>query len=370
MQAIPFHMPATYKEEVARNFSAIFSRWRWVLHLLLWCVVGVLAQLTGQASFDHPFSVYFLTLMFCTIGFSYTFLLLVVPLCRFQKALHPVFWGMFADIVLWWVVLFVLRRRYYHFNLHDVPEIFQQQPALILGYSLGQMLIVGWSFFAIYYFIDLYDQQKGLNRYESAIADKLKAELALLQQQINPHFLFNTLNNIYLLVLKQDQASAAVIGRLKSLLDYMLNDCTQEQVLLDDEITFIKNYISLERLRIREKEATIDFQVKGNTSDIKIAPLLLINFVENAFKHGVKGGVGHANLDIELSVSGNKLEFIVRNSKQLLQDANTLSVKSVGGIGNVNVARRLQILYPGKHELNITETDREYISSLQLTIAQ
>lgn len=367
-QTTAIHLPGTYREEIVWNANTMFSRWRWLLHLLLWIVVGVLAQLTRQDSFGRPSSTYFLAAMFCTIGFCYTFLLLIMPLCRFRKKLHPLFWGMFADVILWWAILFKIRAHYYHFNLHSIPEIFQQKPGLILGYSLGHMLIAGWSFFAAYYFIDLYEQQKGLSRYEGAMADKLKAELALLQQQINPHFLFNTLNNIYLLILKQEKASALVIGRLKLLLHYMLYDCTQEEVLLDEEIAFIKNYISLEKLRIREKEANIDFQVKGDTRGIKIAPLLLINFIENAFKHGVKGGVGHAEVNIELVVSGNKLLFDVTNSKQLLQDVNAHAVKSVGGIGNVNVARRLQLLYPEKHELQVSETDRTYRTHLEIIV--
>lgn len=368
-QAISGQLPATYKEELVWNARAMFSRWRWSLHLMLWILVGTLIQLTGLDGFDRPFSAYFLSLMGCSAGFSYTFLLLISPLCRFWKKLHPIFWGIFIDVILWWAILFKIRAHYYHLNLHNVPGIFQQQPGLILGYSLGQMVMTAWCFFAAYYFIDLYDQQKGLNVYEDAMADKLKAELALLQQQINPHFLFNTLNNIYLLVLKQDQASAAVIGRLKALLHYMLYDCAQEQVLLDDEIAFLKNYISLEQLRIREKEATISFQIEGETQGIKLAPLLLINFVENAFKHGVKSGVGHTELAIHLSVTGNQLLFEVHNTKQLLQDVNALAVKSVGGIGNINVARRLQILYPGKHELDISETERAYTTRLRLALA-
>lgn len=368
-QTLSNHLPGTYKEELAWNAKSMFSGWRWLLHLVLWVVTGTLIQLTGLDGFDRPFSAYFLSLMACSAGFSYTFLLLIGPLCRFWKKLHPIFWGILIDTILWWAILFKIRAHYYHLHLHDIPEIFQQQPGLILGYSLGQMVMTAWCFFAAYYFIDLYDQQKGLNMYEAAMADKLKAELALLQQQINPHFLFNTLNNIYLLVLRQDQAAVAVISRLKSLLHYMLYDCTQEQVLLDDEIAFIKNYISLEQLRIRKTEATISFQAEGEIQGIKLAPLLLINFVENAFKHGVKGGVGHADVTIHLSVNDNQLLFEVHNTKQLLQDANALAVKSVGGIGNTNVARRLQILYPGKHELNVVETERSYTSRLRLVLA-
>lgn len=366
---VPFNQKKTLGKELGANLKAVFAQWRWLLHIAVWIILIVAVQTIGEFNFAKPFSGFFLSLVTCAAGFSYVFILLIVPLSYYFKRFWPIMAGVPINLFIWWAVLFIWRAHYYHIHAKGIPAIYIAKPGFILGYSLGQLIIMFWGFLACYYFIDLYYQQKNLTRYQNALTDKLKAELIFLQQQINPHFLFNTLNNIYLLLLKQNKDASIVINRLKALLQYMLNECTIDEVPLAGEVDFLKNYISLEQMRTHDREVNVDFVTDGDLNGKMIAPLLLINFVENAFKHGVKGGVGQASISILLKVDSNKLIFEVSNRKLLLQDTAQLAVKSASGIGIANVRRRLQILYPSRHELIITETNSTYNIHLNLTLA-
>src|SRR5215217_6060899 len=127
------------------------------------------------------------------------------------------------------------------------------------------------NFFSFYYFIDLYDQQKGLNRYQQVFTDKLQAETNFLKTQINPHFLFNTLNNIYSLTLSKSDDAPRITEQLKELISYMVNDCALDMVPLSGEINFLRNYIALEQLRNRQDNTIIELEIKGNTGGREIA---------------------------------------------------------------------------------------------------
>jgi len=211
------------------------------------------------------------------------------------------------------------------------------------------------SVFGIAFYFVRYSRYKELSEKEAQLQNR-QSELAFLRSQINPHFLFNNLNNIYSLVFyKSEQALAAIAG-LSELLRYMLYDTT-EAVALAVEVSYIDQYIALQQLRF-ETPPAVEFTKTGGMDGIVIAPLLFIPFVENAFKHGDAQAANW--LKIGIVVESGRLTFLCINKKS----ANIISPD--GGIGIDNVKRRLLLLYPGKHRLDITNDEDLFTVKLQL----
>ncbi|MDX8338515.1 histidine kinase [Draconibacterium sp. IB214405] len=196
---------------------------------------------------------------------------------------------------------------------------------------------------------------------------KLKeAELKLLKAQIHPHFLFNTLNNLYGLTMEKSDEAPDLVLRLSDILDYILYRCNEKRVLLFDEISNLQNYIAIEKLRYSEKlSITVDFP--DETDNLQIAPLLLLPFVENAFKHGVSNNPGTASVSISLKVQHTTMSFYITNSKNPLS-AQTDSYSK--GIGLKNVKKRLELLYPNKYDLKIDEKEDSFSVTLSLELAE
>jgi two-component system, LytTR family, sensor kinase len=193
----------------------------------------------------------------------------------------------------------------------------------------------------------------------------MQSELRFLKSQINPHFLFNTLNNLYALTLKKSDDAPQIVIKLSEMMRYMLYECNEKQVLLSKEIHYIRNYLDLERLR-QGKNVAINFEVIGRVSDQKIAPLMFIPFLENSFKHGLNNQISKGFVNIQLMVDDKNVHFFIENSKAEalpLQDH-----RRSGGIGLVNVHRRLNLLYPGNYELEIDDNPNTYAVNLNLKL--
>lgn len=193
--------------------------------------------------------------------------------------------------------------------------------------------------------------------------EKLNTEISLLRSQINPHFFFNTLNNIYSLAIIKSEETASSILKLSAIMRYVLTESDQNQVALSKEIEFVQNYINLQSVRLTEK-VQLQFDITGDTDSRQIAPLLLIPFVENAFKYGVST-VEPSAIRILLDVNEHGIDFRVTN--HIVRGARQSAVNT--GIGIVNVKRRLELLYPGKHQLTITEENQQYAVHLQIELA-
>lgn len=188
-------------------------------------------------------------------------------------------------------------------------------------------------------------------------AKQVQTELRLLKAQINPHFLFNTLNNLFGMARKQDPQTAAGIAGLSHLMRYMIYDSNVELINLEKEIQQINRLIELQKFRFtKDDDIQIDFAIHGEAVNVQIPPMLLIPFVENAFKHGISLAAP-SFVRIDLNVDENKLEFSVSNSKYSRSDTKD----DTGlGIGLQNVNRRLELLYPGKHELAICDGEKVF----------
>jgi LytS/YehU family sensor histidine kinase len=190
--------------------------------------------------------------------------------------------------------------------------------------------------------------------------EKLTTELSFLKSQINPHFLFNTLNNIYALALVKSDATADSVLKLSSIMRYVLDETKHDSVPLDKEIQFIKDYIELQKVRLTDK-VTIRFLTEGKTEEKQIAPLILIPFVENAFKYGISTKETSA-IVFELKADENTIDF---TSKNTIMPGDKEKNEQTG-IGLKNTQRRLELLYPEKHTLTISNENNRFIVHLTL----
>jgi len=189
---------------------------------------------------------------------------------------------------------------------------------------------------------------------------RLTAELAFLKSQINPHFLFNSLNSIYSLAYQKSDNTPGAILKLSEIMRYMLYESNDNKVALEKELQYLQNYIDLQKIRFG-KNAFIDFKIEGVVGDQRIVPLLLIAFIENAFKHGVANDAATA-IQLLIRIDATTLYFFIRNKKH----ANNRD--AVGGIGLSNVKRRLDLLYPRKYSLEIHDEIDTYTCELSLVL--
>lgn len=190
---------------------------------------------------------------------------------------------------------------------------------------------------------------------EEVSREKINAELQLLKAQVHPHFLFNTLNNIYSFTLNGSSKAPDIIKQLSGMLNYILNECNAALVPLEKELLMIQDYMALEKIRYGDA-LSMSLHIQGNAANKMISPLLLLPFVENSFKHGTSRMLAHPWVKLDMDIQDHSLEFKLSNNKP---DRNTdIPVKK--GIGLNNVKRRLQLIYPGTHSLSIIENDMSY----------
>jgi hypothetical protein len=242
-------------------------------------------------------------------------------------------------------------------------------PRFVSGVILASLLIV--AFVGLLRFVEDYFRHEA-ERKESE-NNQLTSELRFLRAQINPHFLFNTLNNLYYLAVNESPQTPEVIAKLSGMMRYMLYQSNHPTVPLKEEIGYMENYIELERMRLNE-DVPIAFEVREEDGDLagqlpnldgyRIAPLILITFLENAFKHGISnGGRGKSWITVQLTVNDGDLHYRVQNGKVSRAEK---TVPDASGIGLTNVRRRLALVYPDKHELAIRETEDTYTVDLHL----
>ncbi|MDD4107599.1 MAG: histidine kinase [Prolixibacteraceae bacterium] len=217
--------------------------------------------------------------------------------------------------------------------------------------ELRMVVITGIYSVLIRFMIKMFETQKLKNE---LIHQRQASELALLRSQINPHFLFNTLNNIYSLVYHKSAEAPEAVMKFSSIMRYVLYDAPSEKVLLEKEIEYLRSYIELQELRFK-KTGLVSLNIEGATEGITIAPMLLITFVENAFKHGCKNR--QPGIVITLKMENGDIRFEVCN--YINRNKKTLE-ELYSGIGLSNLKRRLELIYAGKYNLDINEDNDQF----------
>jgi len=200
------------------------------------------------------------------------------------------------------------------------------------------------------------------NRLKQTESEKLSAQIASLKSQINPHFLFNTLNNIYATAIDTSPKAADMIDKLSEMMRYTMKDTQQDFVWLEDELHYISNYIELQELRL-DRSVKLEYYGLEKVPALRIAPMLLIPFIENAFKHGVNS---EQKSRIKIEIAMNKTEFQLSVSNNKVKVQRDIAERS--GLGIENTKHRLNLIYPSKHLLVINDTEKEFFVSLHIDL--
>ncbi|WP_419212017.1 sensor histidine kinase [Maribacter sp. X9] len=336
-------------------------------HIIFWTIYFLFNTLRwGSLHNDYVYS-----LKTNLIGFpihmalSYFNLYYLMPLLVYNKRYLEYTLAIIASLFVMLILKFNLT--YYLISTNVMPEASEVVNSISLNYAIvtmfGELYVVSFAT-AIKITVDWLREHQKLHELETR---QLTSELRFLRSQVSPHFFFNTLNNIYSLTLeKSDKASESVL-KLSELMRYLLYAARRNKQDLQNEVQLIQNYLDLEKLRF-DDSLTINMNISGDVHGKKIAPMLLIPFVENSFKHGANKNIGAMTIKIDLIVENNILLFEISNPiPEKMTDYNLDDEE--GGIGLYNVKKRLELGYsPDEYELNISTTDNIFKVFLKLRV--
>lgn len=324
----------------------------WIFYLAFW----VLTTFDDASSFSLRFQNVGISLLFHA-AVSYFNLYVLIPTLLQKKQYVVYSFSLLLSITL---VCYPIIYALYLLNsdVANTDLVWSTRFFFIQAMGVSYTIIITT---ALKLFFDWFNKEKEAR--ELSILNR-ETELKYLKNQINPHFLFNSLNNLYSLSLKGSDKTPEVILKLSEILRYLLYESASDKVSLDKEIQYLKNFIEIESLRFGAR-ANIVFEEVGDFEDVKIEPMLLIPFVENAFKHGLGKKIDAGFIHVRAELTDDWFFFSVRNN--VLESKEVLLV-SDGGIGNENVRKRLNLLYPQKYELNQTNSDEQYHVQLKLKL--
>ncbi len=334
-----------------------FSK-RVVYHAIFWLVFLIAMVRTdgGELSLGYSIIIESINLLFFALIVYFNLFYLIPNYLNDKKFILYCILLVLSVLILTPIKIFVL-----YFLLSYFPGM---QNALILNQNLTFLstFIIAGSSTILKIISDWVRYQRDRRELQT---QTMQSELKFLKSQINPHFLFNTLNNLYALTLKKSDKAPEIVIKLSEMMRYMLYECNEKRVLLSKEVSYIRNYLDLERLR-QGKNVQIDFTVKGNVTNQKIAPLMFIPFLENSFKHGLNNQISQGFVNIEMEVSEGSVDFYIENSKA--EKLPAIEHRRSGGIGLVNVRRRLNLLYPNHYNLDIKDNPNTYAVNLKLDL--
>jgi hypothetical protein len=331
----------------------------WVYHLIFWLMV-LIPQAVGSTSVLRISTSLYLVNMLVKVG-----VVLVIIYGNFS-ILIPFFfktkrWLAYYTGLLVLLGIFMLQS--YFWGAYMAKQLQYTDDfgleAWFYFFDFGRNIVIS---FLLYGLREKFHQEKQMDQIQ---VEKLTTEINYLKAQINPHFLFNTLNNLYGMALQKSDKTPEVIMRLSKMMDYMLYDSDDAKVYLVKDIENLENYISLERIR-QGNNARINYTKEGVAEEQKIVPLLFLPLVENGFKHGVNELIKGAFLDVHLSITASSATILVKNN---FKPKTTDMEEKRAGIGLANLWRRLELFYPGKHLLSINQAGDAYEAQLTIHFA-
>jgi len=343
---------------MGRYLKIAFSRLakdRILQHVLFWCLSFLILMNVLKVSAE----VKRIDLVYTAV-FHIPIVLVVYLNLRF---LFPLFWE---------------QKRYFTYAVSVIGlAALGSEFYLILFDSWIDYIFMGYYFIAYYSFWDislyfaiymlatsLLRLARGWFRVQELENEKTLSELKALKSQVNPHFLFNSLNSIYSLARKESKEVPHKIVQLSDLMRHIIYDSDVDFISLEKEVEMVRNYIDMQNLRTQRNEK-IEFETEGAIKGKKIAPLIFLPFVENSFKHGLKSGAKNAFVKIRLEVSGKVLHFEIENSKGKPSELSNTKYK---GIGIENVRKRLELIYPEQHTLKISNNEQTFKVLLQVQL--
>jgi len=333
------------------------KRWQIFWHVFIWILIvdffGYLIYINAKLSAAQM--LVYLTYSIIDIGLFYVNYLVLIP-----RFLNKKLYSKYVVAILTTLVVFGVGK--YGLGLFLKPYVLMHGKVEIgfgeffLSTTVTNIIFLLLSA-ALKFTVDWFLNERIQRDLEN---QRLSAELAFLKSQINPHFLFNSLNSIYSLAYQRSATTPDAILKLSEIMRYMLYDCNDNKVDLSKELQYLQNYIDLQKIRFSDK-AYIDYKVEGKIVNQQIVPLLLIAFIENAFKHGVANDP-LTPIRLLIDVDDEHLHFYMQNKK------HTNNRDASGGIGLNNVKRRLNLLYPNKYNLDIRDEADTYTVELSLVL--
>ncbi|MGM0620187.1 MAG: sensor histidine kinase [Bacteroidota bacterium] len=342
---------------------------RFFLHILFWLAVYLFfIVFFGRSSRDYSVTIIFVSMLLpLSIATTYFLNYFLIPRYLFTKKYGKfVLFVFYTFVVSIWLEVFISLGV---FTLITNYQADQMNPSsfdgLLLMVGLYFTIIIAVVIKLVRRSFQIQKKNTELDKRRFQIELKLKeAELKLLKAQVHPHFLFNTLNNLYGLTLEKSDEAPKLVLQLSEILDYILYRCDEKLVSLDEELSNLKNYIEIEKIRYSGKlNLSTDFPEE--TSNLKIAPLILLPFVENAFKHGVSHFPGVAFVNIKITLVETNLFFKIINSKNPVTNNQAEHIK---GVGLKNVRKRLDLIYPEKYMLKIDKPEETFSVNLTLQL--
>jgi two-component system, LytTR family, sensor kinase len=343
------------------SFSGLFKR-RWVTHTVFWLLYYLFYTLIVVFGIYqvNDLTFYFQLILFFPLDIALVYLNFYVLIPHLLKAGKYLYYGLSLVVALLASASLnlLVKEMYAHFG----SRIFAMTSAFnfinLTGAMLERVYLLGLTT-AIKLSKDWIQSQQLLKEREMQY---LATELNFLKSQIQPHFFFNTLNNLYSLTLKKSDQAPEIVLKLSDLMSYMLYESNTPKVSLQKEIAYLQNYLDLEKLRFGGR-LTVSLEIEGPIERVIVPPMLLILFIENSFKHGLKDNIHKINIDIVLRAEREFLFFSIKNP--VSPDRGPMGPP---GIGLKNAKRRLEILYGGNYSLDIVEKDMEYTVSLKIPL--
>ncbi|MBA4850889.1 sensor histidine kinase [Emticicia sp. BO119] len=329
-----------------------------IYHLWIWLLLIVPRGIGSMYIVKNSLWLYLLNLLLqngLLLLLIYINLLYLIPRLYEHKRYKP-----FFTILAGLTILHVISVHFLNEFVYNKMGFNEERNTLIeipfYFFNTAQYLVIS---FLLYGLQERFRQKKQISEMQ---VEKLNTEMNYLKAQINPHFLFNTLNNLYALSLEKSDKAPETILMLSKMMDYMLYETSESKVSLKKEIENIENYIGLERIR-QGNQAKINFLLKGDISDQKIVPLILLPLIENAFKHGVNQLIYGAYISIILTINKENLELSVENNYK------TNETHKSHGIGLINLNKQLALFYKDTHKLLIQKDTNLYKALLTLDLS-
>lgn len=334
---------------------------RALTHTLFWLTLFFIAPITSDGSIKNTWEAFIFRGVALPMKIIPTYFLVYYLIPRFfQKKKYILFSIYFAISAVFFTIIYRFN------NIHiaetlaglDEPKESLLQIIYELKFTMSTYFLRTYFYAALFMSLKAFKDGEIKKRQIVALEkEKAKTELNFLKAQIHPHFLFNTLNNLYALTLDKSDEAPEVVAKLAEMLDYMLYQCKDAKVLINKEIELLQHYIDLEKLRYGNR-LQLTFEHSTDNAQALIAPLILISMVENAFKHGVSGAMQAVVIKISLKVKNNHLYFQVFNTKASNTQSNPMDYKK--GIGIKNIQRQLELIYPDQYDWQVTETETSY----------
>lgn len=338
----------------------------WFQHLTFWLLVTTLTTFRFSIK-DEPFLIthafgYNLCYILSEIALSYLLIYVLIPYFFLKKRYFLFGVITFAAVYFFgfltrWMVVQVAEGyfRTKPFEQESTWEIMTDLYQLFMRYGFSVLYVVG--LFLSFYYLSAYIKER--ERTLQLRSEKSKTELEHLKAQLNPHFLFNTLNNIYALAVAQSPQTPNAIGKLADILDFTLYKCGPDLIPISQELLLVQNYLDLEKLRYDDR-LTVDFKQSLNQDNL-IPPLILLTLVENAFKHGPGESIGPSSVCIEVYADSQITTYFVKNT---LPTSKT--EKTSGTLGLKNVQKQLELLFPKCHTFEIVPASDHFIIKIEL----